>query len=36
MEEDKSNFMSRTFEADELFLVTAERIASFCVCVANY
>ena len=35
MEEDKSNFMSRTFEADEFFLVTAERIASFCASVGD-
>jgi 3-hydroxybutyryl-CoA dehydratase len=35
MEEDKSNFMSRTFEADELFLATAERIASFCASVGD-
>ncbi|HEY9156313.1 MaoC family dehydratase [Candidatus Binatus sp.] len=35
MEEDKSNFMSRTFEADEVFLVTAERIASFCASVGD-
>ncbi len=35
MEEDKSNFMGRTFEADEYFLVTAERIASFCASIGD-
>jgi acyl dehydratase len=35
MAEDKSNFMSRSFEADESFLVTAERIASFCASVGD-
>src|ERR1035437_2058745 len=35
MEEDKSNFMSRTFEADEFYLVTGERIASFCASVGD-
>lgn len=36
MEEDKSNFMSRTFEADEPFLVTAERITNFCASIGDY
>jgi len=35
MEEDKSNFMSRIFEADEVVLVTADRIASFCASVGD-
>ncbi len=35
MEEDQSKFMSRSFEADEPFLVTAERIASFCASVGD-
>lgn len=36
MQEDKSNFMSRTFEADGFFLVTAERIASFCASIGDH
>ena len=35
MDQDKSNYMSRTFEADEPLLVTAERIASFCASVGD-
>jgi hypothetical protein len=35
MEKDKSNSVSRTFGAEEFFLVTAERIASFCASIRD-
>jgi len=33
--DEKSNFVSRTFESDGFFSVTAERIASFCASVGD-
>ena len=35
MKEDQSDLMGRTFESDEAFLVTAERIANFCASVGE-
>src|SRR5579863_4060341 len=35
VKEDQSDLMGRTFESDEAFLVTAERIANFCASVGE-